>query len=131
MATTPSAPLPYPTEDKIRDFIRAYRKAYESRDINRFRLFFTEDAIELNRPISAALPVYQKNFEALAALDYDIDLKAWEEDEATGQVTLKGQFDIRYRMSDSAWRSTQGEISMDLVETGGIYRIKRLDYWKE
>ena len=68
-ATTARAPLPYPTEDKIRDFIHAYRKAYESLDINRFRLFFAADAMEQNRPISTALPVYQQNFEALAALE--------------------------------------------------------------
>jgi hypothetical protein len=130
-ATTADAPLPYPTVDKIRDFIRAYCNAYQSRDINRFRLFFVEDAIEMNRPIRAALPVYQRNFDALAALDYDIDLQAWEEDEVSGQVTLKGRFDIRYRMSDSDWRQTQGDIRMDLVESRGVYRIKRLDYWKE
>jgi general secretion pathway protein A len=129
---TPPAPLPpYTTEDKIRDFIRSYRKAYESLDIDRFRLFFTEDAMELNRPLSAALPVYQRNFNVLSALEYDITLQSWEEDEATGQVSLEGIFDIRYRMPESAWRNTRGDIRMDLVETGGVYRIKRLDYWKK
>ena len=131
-AQTAPAPSPaYATEDKIRDFIRSYRKAYESLDIDRFRLFFTEDAIEMNRPFSAALPVYQRNFGLLSALEYDITLKSWEEDEATGLVSLDGIFDIRYRTPESAWRNTQGDIRMDLAEIGGVYRIKRLDYQKE
>jgi hypothetical protein len=131
-AQTAPAPSPaYATADKIRDFIRSYRKAYESLDIDRFRLFFTEDAIEMNRPFSAALPVYQRNFGLLSALEYDITLKSWEEDEATGLVSLDGIFDIRYRTPESAWRNTQGDIRMDLVEIGGVYRIKRLDYQKE
>ena len=131
MQTRPAPLPPYATEDKIKDFIRAYRKAYESRDIDRFRLFFAEDAMELNRPLSDALPVYQRNFDVLTALEYDITLKSWEEDEATGQVSLEGIFDIRYRTPESAWRNTQGDIRMDLVEIGGVYRIKRLDYQKE
>ena len=63
--------------------------------------------------------------------EYDITLKSWEEDEATGLVSLEGSFDIRYRTPESTWRNTQGGIRMDLVEIGGVYRIKRLDYWKK
>ena len=44
---------------------------------------------------------------------------------------MKGSFDIRYRMPESDWRNARGDIRMELVETGGVYRIKQLDYWKE
>ena len=122
---------PISTEDRIRKFVNAYCRAYESRDLERFRLFFTEDALEKGRPFTAVLPVYEKNFDALTALAYRIELTAWTEDAAAGQITLNGRFDIRYHLPEKDWRTARGEIRMDLVETGGVFRVKRLDYEKD
>jgi hypothetical protein len=128
-AGTPAAP-PYPTEDRLRDFLSAYCRAYESLDLSRFRLFFAEDAQEAGRPFSTLLPVYQKNFAALDDLDYTIDLMSWEEDKTSGRISLSGNFDIRYRMPDQDWHTTTGEITMDLLPSGAVYRVTRLDYKK-
>jgi len=125
-----SAATTYSTGDRLRDFINAYAQAYESLDLNRFRLFFTQDAVENGRPFSTVLPTYRKNFAALAGLIYRIDLMSWERDDTTGRITLSGVFNVRYSLQDRDWRTTRGQITMDLVSNGGLYRVKRLEYSK-
>ncbi len=127
----PSQAPAYSTEDRLRDFISAYSQAYESRDLERFRLFFAEDAVENGRPFSKVLPTYRKNFAALAGLEYTIDLMSWEKDDATGRIALKGVFNVRYHMPNRDWRTTRGEISMNLLAKGGVYRVQRLEYKKK
>ncbi len=132
--TKPPAPalLPaYSIEDRLRDFISAYAQAYESRDLERLRLFFAKDALENGRPFSTVLPIYRKNFAALAGLGYTIDLMSWEKDDATGRIALKGVFHVRYHMPNRDWRTTRGEIAMVLVSNKGVYRVKRLEYKKK
>ena len=132
--TKPPAPalLPaYSIEDRLRDFISAYSQAYESRDLERLRLFFAKDAVENGRPFSTVLPIYRKNFAALAGLEYTIDRMSWEKDDATGRIALKGIFHVRYHMPNRDWRTTRGEIAMVLVSNKGVYRVKRLEYKKK
>ena len=120
----------YSIEDRLRDFLSAYSQAYESRDLERLRLFFAEDALENGHPFSKVLPIYRKNFAALAGLEYTIDLVSWEKDDAAGRITLKGIFNVRYHKPNRDWHTTQGEISMKLVAQGGAYRVRRLEYRK-
>ena len=128
---TATAPAPIPTEDRIHAFIDAYCHAYESRDLARFRLFFTEDAVERGRPIDTVLPVYARNFESLDDLAYGIALLDWKRDATAETITLSGIFDVRYRLRGRDWQTTRGEITMDLTETEGVFRVKRLDYEKK
>jgi hypothetical protein len=131
-AALPQTPVAsYSTEDRLRGFIRAYAQAYESRDLERFRLFFTDDAVENGRSFSKVLPTYRKNFAALSGLEYTIKLMSWKKKDAAGGITLKGTFDVRYHMPNRDWRTTQGKITMDLVSNGGAYRVKRLNYSKK
>jgi hypothetical protein len=128
---TMPAPVPYPTEDRLRAFIADYCRAYESLDIDHLRLFFAEDAVEAGRPFNEMLPVYRKNFAALDDVAYTIELKSWEEDKATGRITFRGVFDIRYRRPAQEWRTTGGDITMDLVPIGSVYQVRRLEYKKK
>lgn len=128
---SPTALQPISTEDRLRTFIDAYCRAYESRDLARFRLFFTEDAIERGRPIETVLPVYARNFASLAGLTYDIELLDWKRDAIAEIITLDGIFNVRYRLPGSDWQTTRGEITMDLKASAGLLRVKRLDYEKK
>ena len=129
-ATLPDDPPPPATAERLRDFIDAYCRAYENRDLDRFRLFFADDALENGQPFNTVLPTYRRNFAALTDLAYTIDLRSWEKEDPTGGITLNGVFKVRYCIKDRGWHTTQGTITMDLVSNGGVYRVKRLEYKK-
>jgi hypothetical protein len=105
-----------------------YCRAYESKDLDKFSSFFAPDATENNRPFHEYLPRYRRNFKKIDAFKYRIDLDYYSLDADTGNITVKGNYFIQYLLSGGSWKENNGIISMELIESGDSYLVKKLNY---
>ena len=112
---------------RLRSFLFLYCRAYESKDIDKFSAFFAPDATENNRAFHEFLPRYRRNFERIESFNYRIDLDSYSLDTDTGNIKVKGKYFIQYLLPEGTWKENNGIISMELIERGDSYLVKRLN----
>ena len=113
---------------RLRSFLFLYCRAYESKDLEKFSTFFAPGATENNRAFHEFLPRYRRNFEKIKTFTYRIDLDSYTLDNDTSNIKVKGNYFIQYLLNDGTWRENSGIISMELIESGDSYLVKRLNY---
>lgn len=113
---------------RLRSFLFLYCRAYESKDLDKFSAFFAPDATENNRAFHEFLPRYRRNFERIESFKYRIDLDSYSLDTNTGNIKVKGKYFIQYLLHEGTWKENNGIISMELIESGDSYLVKRLNY---
>jgi len=113
---------------RLRSFLFLYCRAYESKDLDKFSAFFAPDATENNRAFNEFLPRYRRNFDRIKTFNYRIDLDSYTLDTDTGNIKVKGKYFIQYLLNTGTWKENSGIISMELIESGDSYLVKRLNY---
>ena len=113
---------------RLRSFLFLYCRAYESKDLDKFSAFFAHDATENNRAFHEFLPRYRRNFERIKTFTYRIDLDSYTLDTDTGNIKVKGKYFIQYLLNNGIWKENNGIISMEVIESGDSYLVKRLNY---
>jgi len=113
---------------RLRSFLFLYCRAYESKDLDKFSAFFAHDATENNRAFHEFLPRYRRNFERIKTFNYRIDLDSYTLDTDTGNIKVKGKYFIQYLLNNGIWKENNGIISMEVIESGDSYLVKRLNY---
>ena len=113
---------------RLRLFLFLYCRAYESKDLDKFSSFFAPDATENNRPFHEFLPRYRRNFKKIDSFKYRIDLDSYSLDADTGNIIVKGDYFIQYLLNGGSWKENNGIISMELIESGDSYLVKKLNY---
>ncbi len=113
---------------RLRSFLFLYCRAYESKDLDKFSAFFANDATENNRAFHEFLPRYRRNFERIKTFTYRIDLDSYTLDNDTSNIKVKGKYFIQYLLNGGTWKENNGIISMELIESGDSYLVKRLNY---
>ena len=113
---------------RLRSFLFLYCRAYESKDLDKFSAFFAPDATENNRAFHEFLPRYRRNFERIESFNYRIDLDSYSLDSDTGNIKVRGKYFIQYLLNDGTRKENNGIISMELIESGDSYLVKRLNY---
>jgi hypothetical protein len=113
---------------RLRSFLFLYCRAYESKDLDKFSAFFAPDATENNRAFHEFLPRYRRNFERIESFKYRIDIDSYSLAADTGNIEVKGKYFIQYLLHDGTWKENNGIISMELIESGNSYLVKRLNY---
>jgi hypothetical protein len=91
-------------------------------------LFFTPDATENNTLFQDMLPKYRKIMEQIESFDYRIELIDYSLQADTGTIRIQGKYFTRYLLHEGTWQENSGSISMELMENGNSYLIKRLSY---
>jgi hypothetical protein len=112
----------------LESFLNIYCQTYASKDLDKFATFFTPDATENNTPFQDMLPNYQKNLEKIQSFNYRIELIAYSLQTDTGNIKIQGKYFTRFLLHEGTWRENSGNISMELVENGDSYLVKRLIY---
>jgi hypothetical protein len=74
------------------------------------------------------LPNYQKNLEKIQSFNYRIELIAYYLQADTGTIKIQGKYFTRFLLHEGTWRENSGNISMELIEDGDSYLVKRLFY---
>jgi DNA-binding transcriptional MerR regulator len=115
-------------KDRLESFLNIYCRTYASKDLDKFATFFTPDATENNTPFQDMLPNYQKNLEKIQSFNYRIELIDYLLQADTGTVRIQGKYFTRFLMHEGTWRENSGSITMELIENGDSYLVKRLIY---
>ena len=113
--------------DHLKLFLSRYCKTYENKNLNKFTTFFAPDATENNKTFHELLPRYRRNFEMIESLDYRIELDPHSVVDEAGKTTVKGKYIIRF-LHHGELKEDTGNISMELIESGDSYLIKKLNY---
>lgn len=113
---------------RLRSFLFLYCRAYESKDLDKFSAFFAPGATENDKALHEVLPRYRRNFERIESFKYRIDLDSYSLDTETGNIKVKGNYFIQYLLNDGTWKENNGIISMEVIESGDSYLVKRLNY---
>jgi curved DNA-binding protein CbpA len=116
---------------RLRSFLEKYCRTFETKNMDQFTAFFTADATENGQPFSGLLPRYLKDFESIDSISYRIELERYLNKAETGAVEIEGKFFFLWHPHGAGWRQHSGDISMELVDTGGSYRIRKLNYRNE
>jgi DNA-binding transcriptional MerR regulator len=115
-------------KNRLESFLNIYCQTYASKDLDKFATFFTPDATENNTPFQDMLPNYRKNLEMIQSFNYRIELIAYSLQTNTGNIKIQGKYFTRFLLHEGTWRENSGNISMELVENGDSYLVKRLIY---
>jgi hypothetical protein len=115
--------------DRLNFFLGSYCWTYSIKDVDEFATLFAHDAIENGKPFISCLPQYRRNLAKIDSIDYQIKPNRYAIHKGTGLIRMKGTFYFKARLSDSGkWQEKTGNISMDLIESGDSYLVKRLNY---
>ena len=113
---------------RLHNFLQDYCRTFASKNLSKFKAFFTADAVEKDRSFSSLLPKYRKNFEKTDSISYQIDLMEHFQKVDAEIIDIHGKYYIKCFLNGAGWKENSGRISMSLVKQGDSYRIKRLDY---
>ncbi len=134
-AKAPAPPNPFTPFDstnmrkQLNAFLRDYCEAYESMNLDAFKRFFTDNAIENKKPFKRRIPQYRRNFNVLDAVDYRIRLKHFTCDLDERRVIMDGRFSLKWRKQENQnWHEYAGRITMSLVPQQTSYLIRKLSY---
>ncbi|MBW2247542.1 MAG: histone H1-like repetitive region-containing protein [Deltaproteobacteria bacterium] len=115
-------------KDRLESFLNIYCQTYASKDLDKFATFFTPDATENNTPFQDMLPNYRKNLEKIQLFNYRIELIAYSLQADSGNIRIQGKYFTRFLLHEGTWRENSGDITMELIENGDSYLVKRLIY---
>jgi len=116
-------------QTRLKAFLEAYCRTYAQKDLDKFSTFFAPDALEKGIPFRYWLSKYQKNFDQIDSIEYDIELQRYATSEETGLVRIDGVFHVRAKLYDSKeWRKRSGQVFMVLKTDGDSFKVKQLDY---
>lgn len=115
-------------KQRVLSFLEDYTKAYEEKDLDQFKKFFADNALEQGKPFESLLPKYQETFDRVKVLKYKIELKSVSMDEKGDKVHVDGNFAARYQLVDNDWGSSTGSIRMELMDAPNGFLVYRLDY---
>jgi cell division septation protein DedD len=115
-------------KDRLESFLNIYCQTYASKNLDKFAAFFTPDATENNTLFQDMLPKYRKIMEQIESFDYRIELIDYSLQADTGTIRIQGKYFTRYLLHEGTWQENSGSISMELMENGNSYLIKRLSY---
>ncbi|MDZ7831052.1 MAG: J domain-containing protein [Desulfobacterales bacterium] len=134
-AKAPPPPNPFTPFDsanmrkQLNAFLRDYCEAYESMNLDAFKRFFTDNAIENKEPFKKMIPQYRRNFNVLDAVDYRIRLKHFTCHLDERKVIMDGRFSLKWRKPENQnWHEYEGRITMSLVPQQTSYLIRKLSY---
>lgn len=113
---------------RVLSFLQDYTKTYEEKDLEKFRTFFADNALEQGRPFETLLPTYQRTFDSVEALQYEIELKSVSMDKGSNKIYVEGNFTTRYQLPENDWGSCIGLIRMELLDEPEGLLVSRLDY---
>jgi hypothetical protein len=113
---------------QLHNFLRNYCQTFENKNLNKFKGFFTADAMERGKSFSSVLSKYRRNFEILDSIGYQIELIKYFQKNDTGILEIQGRFRVNWLSHGADWQKKSGSISMSLIKYNNSYRIKRLDY---
>jgi len=113
--------------NRLKSFLRYYCQTYESKDLDKFAALFTPDALENNKPFYLLLPKYRRNMDTMESLTYRIDLGYYSLGTDTDNIMVQGKYFTGY-MYEGTLKGNSGNISMELIENGDSYLVKKLDY---
>lgn len=115
---------------RILAFLEKYTSTYAQKDLNRFRTFFVQDALEQGKPFEDLLPTYQQTFKTVEALRYHIDLQSFTIDSSAKKILIEGVYTASYRLPEKDWGNSSGTIRMELLDSSGRLMVSRLEYEK-
>lgn len=115
-------------KERVLSFLESYTKTYEESDLNKFKAFFTDNAMEQGQPFETLLPHYQKTFDSVKFLEYKIDLKSLSMEKGGGKIIIDGAFKARFRLSNNRTGSSFGSIRMELLDEPDGLLVSTLDY---
>jgi curved DNA-binding protein CbpA len=113
---------------RLNAFLRSYCREYENKDIEKFSKFFAPDAIEKGKPFTKLIYKYKKNFKTIKDIKYAIRIGSYSKEATTDSIFLTGNFSLNWRMNDSPYNESTGDIYFTLHENGDSFLVKRLDY---
>jgi curved DNA-binding protein CbpA len=113
---------------RVLSFLQNYTKTYEEKDLEKFRTFFAANALEQGRPFETLLPKYQRTFDSVEALQYEIELKSVSLERGGNRIFVEGNFTTRYQLPEDDWGSCIGLIRMELLDEPEGLLVSRLDY---
>jgi hypothetical protein len=113
--------------DRVKSFLFLYCHIYESKDLDKFASLFSPDATENGKAFHELLPKYRKNLEMVESFNYRIELVAYSLSTDTGNIRVKGKYFTQY-LIEGKLKEKSGNTSMELIENGDSYLVKRLDY---
>ncbi|MCK5194871.1 MAG: hypothetical protein KAQ71_13750, partial [Desulfobulbaceae bacterium] len=115
---------------RLKTFLANYCRAYEDMRLDKFTTFFTRNATEKGTLFRSLLPKYRRNFERIASMDYRIELQRYSVQENTRFIKIDGIYYAKARLASDKRKLLQssGKISMELVQYGDSFQVRRLDY---
>lgn len=123
------AASPPEPQEKIAAFLDRYTRAYESRDLDALKPFFTADAEENGEPLLKQLPSYRESFKKAKKIKYNIQIiQARTTDEG---IEVSGRFSLETSEPVRAKKKFQGPIRFFLTRHQDDYRVRKLDYHTE
>jgi len=119
-------------EERLRAFLEVYCSTYTNKDLEAFSAFFTPDATEQGKPFTSMLPQYLQTFSRIETMDYRIRLVSFAQPTGTAShpapIDLQGEFAVTYTLTDGRQGRSSGSISLGLIDTGGMLRVRTLAY---
>jgi len=73
------------------------------------------------------LPKYRKNMDMIESINYRIDMLNYSLKTSTGNIMIQGKYLTRF-LHKGILKENNGNISMELIENGGSYLVKQLNY---
>ncbi len=113
---------------RIKSFIDAFSRSYESRDFNRFAKYFAPGASQDGKPFSKSALVYRRNFELIRKLSFKVQLNRFSQLIDEGIVRTRGSYEMKWLPYGGKWQESHGEIAFELVRSGDSYKVKGLEY---
>jgi hypothetical protein len=115
---------------RLKTFLANYCRAYEDMRLDKFTTFFTRNATEKGTLFRSLLPKYRRNFEKIASMNYRIELQRYSVQENTRFIKIDGIYYAKARLASDKRKLLQssGKISMELVQYGDSFKVRRLDY---
>lgn len=114
--------------DRLQYFLHDYCRTYEQKRLAEFTGFFTPDAIEMGKPFHKLLSTYRNNFETIDLIKYVIEPKEHSRRLDTGDISMRGNFSLKWCRYGESWQESEGSISMILIENADSFLIKKLNY---
>ncbi len=127
---TPAAkppPAEAQLQQRLDSFLAAYCQAYGTRNLTKFKPFFTPKATENGTPVSDLIPTYSKLFASTEALTLQISPLRWHQP-TPGQITLNGRFTIDLHYRDSGPVHGGGKIDFLLAWDDTSFQIEKMTY---
>jgi DNA-binding transcriptional MerR regulator len=113
---------------RLKAFLDEYCQAYSNKDLDKFITFFASDATGNNKPFHELLPDFRKNMEGKESLTYRIELMSYSKETTSGSLMVRGKFFARYQSKKGVLKEDNGNIFMELLESGDSFLVKQLTY---